>query len=249
MNQENLYDKLQEFLGKLQGNYNVLEEKINIDVQMEYFESSKEIKNSVDVVDTMNTSDNLFNTSIPIQDKKLLLVQLASIGKVEAFRTLEKYNTNPDPELRDWSTLAMQESRMHLQSSFLDENQVFISTGLGGKGKKLRYFVVLLAKEGVILEEFQKKIVEKEVGYIFQKHDSEIEETASTHSFFIIKALIPIPVAIQEIFEEAIAECNQFGDFLQSNFIVTNVKELSFDEIQNILDSSQFPDQDTNFLK
>ncbi|HEX2937097.1 MAG TPA: hypothetical protein VHO72_17210 [Bacteroidales bacterium] len=247
MSQENLYDKLQEFLGKLQGNYNVLEEQINIDVQMEYFESSKEIKNSVDAVDTLNTSDNLFSESVSIEDKKLLLVQLASIGKVEAFRTLEKYNNNPDPELKDWSTLAMQESRMHLESSFLDENQVFISTGLGGKGKKLRYFIVFLAKDEVILDDFQRRIVEKEVGYIFQKNDSEIEETTSAGSFIIMKALIPIPVAIQEILEEAIAECNQYGNFLQTNFIITNVKELTFEEIQNII-TAQRSDEENNML-
>ncbi len=248
MSQENLYDKLQDFLGKIQGNYNVLEEKINIDVQMEYFENSKDIKGSMDAIETMNTSEDLFNESVSIEDKKNLLIRLASIGKVEAFRTLEKYNSNPDPELKDWSTLAMQESRMHLESTFLDENQVFISTGLGGKGKKLRYFIVFLAQKGAVLADFQKKIVEKEVGYIFQKNDSEIESTTSSDSFIIIKALIPIPVAIQEMFEEAIAECNQFGDFLQTNFIVTNVKELSFEEIQNILDTTQFPEQDTNLL-
>lgn len=247
MSQENLYDKLQEFLGKLQGNYNVLEEQINIDVQMEYFESSKEIKNSVDAVDTLNTSDNLFSESVSIEDKKLLLVQLASIGKVEAFRTLEKYNNNPDPELKDWSTLAMQESRMHLESSFLDENQVFISTGLGGKGKKLRYFIVFLSKDEVILDDFQRRIVEKEVDYIFQKNDSEIEETTSAGSFIIMKALIPIPVAIQEILEEAIAECNQYGNFLQTNFIITNVKELTFEEIQNIITAQRF-DEENNML-
>ncbi len=249
MDQENLYDKLQEFLGKIQGNYNVLEEQINIDVQMEYFESSKEIRNSVDAVDTLNTSDKLFNASVSIEDKKMLLVQLASIGKVEAFRTIEKYNTNPDPELKDWSTLAMQESRMHLESSFLDENQVFISTGLGGKGKKLRYFIVFLAKDEIVLDEFQKKVVENEVAYIFRKNDSEIEEVTSSGSFIIIKALIPIPVAIQEILEDAIAECNQYGNFLQTNFIITNVKELSFEEIGNILASTQSSDEDTDMLQ
>lgn len=248
MSQENLYDKLQEFLGKLQGNYNVLEEQINIDVQMEYFESSKEIRNSVDAVDTLNTSDNLFNESVSIEDKKTLLVRLASIGKVEAFRTLERYNINPDPELKDWSTLAMQESRMHLESTFLDENQVFISTGLGGKGKKLRYFIVFLAKDEIVLDDFQKKIVENEVAYIFRKSNSEIEEIKSSGSFIIMKALIPIPVAIQEVLEEAIAECNQYGNFLQTNFIITNVKELSFEEIGNILASAQSSNDDADML-
>ena len=248
MSQENLYDKLQEFLGNIQGNFNVLEEQIDIDVQMAYFESSKDIKKSFSSVETMNTSNDLFSDTVTLEDKRQLLIKLASVGNVEAFRTLEKYRSNPDPELKDWATLAMQESRMHLESSFLDENQVFISTGLGGKGKKLRYFVVFLANEGVLLSKFQKKVIEKEIGYVFGKSDAEIEEISQYDAFVIIKVIIPIPVPIHELFEDAIIECNQFGDFLQTNFIVTNVKELSFEEIRNILENTQLPEKDTNKL-
>ncbi len=39
--------------------------------------------------------------------------------------------------------LAFQENKMLLESSLLDENQILISTGLGGKGMKLRYFTVM----------------------------------------------------------------------------------------------------------
>lgn len=248
MSQENLYDKLQEFLGNMQGNFNVLEEQIDIDVQMAYFESSKDAKKSLSAIETMNTSNDLFSDGIALEDKRQLLIKLASVGNVEAFRTLEKYHNNPDPELKDWATLAMQESRMHLESSFLDENQVFISTGLGGKGQKLRYFIVFLAKSGVLLSKFQKKVVENEVGYIFEKNGAEIEDISQYDAFVIIKAIIPIPVSIHELFEDAIIECNQFGDFLQMNFIVTNVKELSFEEIQNILDTTEIHGSDGNLL-
>ena len=39
------------------------------------------------------------------------------------------------------------------------------------------------------------------------------------------------------IFQEAINECNHYGDFLEVDFIVTNVKTLSFKEIKEFLKS------------
>jgi hypothetical protein len=56
--------------------------------------------------------------------------------------------------LKDWAALSLQESRMTLESSLLDENQVIISTGLGGKAKKLRYFAVIAAKRRENFSEF-----------------------------------------------------------------------------------------------
>jgi hypothetical protein len=35
---------------------------------------------------------------------------------------------------------------------------------------------------------------------------------------------------------EAIEECNEYGDFLNDDFIVTNVRVLSFEEIEDFLD-------------
>ncbi len=241
MGQENLYSKIQELLGNLKSNFNILEDHIDIDVQLEYFETSKDIKKSIDCEDTLNQKDSLFSNEISFDQKKSLLIKLASIDKVEAFRALEQYQKNPDPTLKDWATLAMQESRMLLESSLLDQNQVFISTGLGGKGQKLRYFIVFLVKHEMTLDDLRKKVILSEMNYIFKKFNAEIEDIKHSNTFSTVKAIIPIDVHLNEMFEEAIENCNQFGNFLQMNFIVTNVKELTFEEINQVLQTSQFP--------
>jgi hypothetical protein len=241
MEQENLYNKIQEVLGNLHGTFNILEEQIDINIQLDYFESSKETKKTIDIEETLKIKEDLFSNILSLNEKKTLMVRLACINKVEAFRILERYRQNPDPELKGWAALAMHESKMLLESSLLDENQVFISTGLGGKGTKLRYFIVFLAKKDVILSELQKKITSTEVDYLFKRYEAEIEEIKFFNDIASIKALIPIKVQLNEMFEEAIENCNQFGDFLQMNFIVTNVKELSFEEIKEVLETSQFP--------
>jgi hypothetical protein len=246
MDQENLYHQIQEILGSLQGNYNILEEQIDIDVQMEYFESSKNIRKTFNISKILENKNDLFSNDITIDDKKLLLSRLASIENVEAFRALEKYRNNPDPELKDWSTLAMQESKMLLESSFLDENQVFISTGLGGKGNKLRYFVVFIAKQDKVIDDFYRKIISSEMEFIFKNYDAEIEEFNFSEKYVTLRTIIPIDVSLNELFEYSVSECNQFGDFLEVNYIITNVKELSFSEIEQVLTTSKFNNDDNN---
>jgi len=128
---------------------------------------------------------------------------------------------------------------MLLESLLLDENHVFISTGLGGKGEKLRYFIVLFGKENSDFTELQKKIIRNEFHIHLKKYNSELEELNFSGSLANMLAMIPMKVIIKQIFTEAIKECNQYGDFLVSNFIITNVKELSFDEIREYVKNQQ----------
>ena len=243
MEQENLYQMIQEFLGDLKGTYNVLEEQIDIDTQLEYFEASKCVKKTLDSNEALQRREDLFSGTLTIDQKKTLLNELACIDKVEAYRVLERYKEYPDSELKDWASLALHENRMLLESALLDENQVFISTGLGGKGMKLRYFVVFQAKKGLNFGSFEKRVITNEVGYLFNKHDAEIEEIKISHNLATIKAIIPMEVQLHDMFEQAIENCNVFGDFLQTNFIVTNVKELTLEEINRVLQTSKFPDE------
>ncbi|HEY4787240.1 MAG TPA: hypothetical protein VIH57_14375, partial [Bacteroidales bacterium] len=212
---------------------------IDIDVQLEYFESSRDIKKTINCEETFASREDIFSELVSLEKKKLLLVSLACIDKVEAFRALERYWKNPDPELKAWAAMAMQESKMLLESSLLDENQIFISTGLGGRGNKLRYFVVFFAKDEFSFDELHKKVINNEMAMLFKKYDAEIEEIKFFETFSTVKAVVPINAQLNNMFEEGIENCNQFGNFLQMNYIVTNVKELTPDEIIKVLENSK----------
>ena len=101
MNEGDLLGKIQEMLGSIDGKFNVLEEQIDIDVQIRYFEMSGEVKKTLDSAEILNQSENLFDESISTDQKKKLLVGLASVDKAEAFRILERYNQSPDPDLKE----------------------------------------------------------------------------------------------------------------------------------------------------
>ncbi|MFZ5941083.1 MAG: hypothetical protein ACOYXB_10975 [Bacteroidota bacterium] len=233
---ENLLDKIKEMFGTNPGTFNIMEEQIDIDLQMDYFEASRRIASEVDEFWAMDQAKNLIEDDYPLEVKKRILARLASMEKVEAYRVIENYLKVADPEIRDWTQLALQESRMHLESQLLEENQIFISTGLGGKEHKLRYFVVLIARSRKILSEVQQKVIKSEFAFILKKYDAEIEEIEFSDYLATILLLLPINYPIKQVFTEAIEECNQYGDFLRDHFIVTNVKKLTFKEIRDFIE-------------
>ncbi len=233
---ENIYEKIKELFGTASKKLNILQETINLDLQIEYFEAAEKIRKDLDEDEIMKDVYKLNDPNIKLEDKKKLLSGIASLDKVEAYRVIEKYMENPDPSLRDWGILALQESRMVLESKLLDEDRIFISTGLGGKGSKLRYFVVILGVDShKNLNTTQKKIIKNEFETTLRKYEAEIEEIKFSGHMASLMTIIPMNVTIKRLFEEAIMECNQFGNFLTPNFIITNVKALEFEEIRNFL--------------
>lgn len=233
---ENIYDKIREFFGNGAGNLNILEEQIDVDVQLKYFDRSRKYKKNPDPGDAIALADNLFKEEINIERKKEILIKLASMEEVKAFRILQSYMEERPDELRDWTILALQESKMLLESKLLDENQIFISTGLGGKGDKLRYFVVIIANRENEFNDFQKKIIRQEFLYTLEKHESEVENFDFSENLATIMAIVPLDKPVKAVFEEAIEECNNYGDFIKNDFVITNVKKLSFQEINDFLE-------------
>ena len=232
---ENIYDRIQEIFGESPGTLSILEEKVDIDLQMEYFEFSKSVKKDLDETVIMQEKQGLYDPDWSEEKKKRLFARLASIENVEAYRFIESYLREGREEYRDWAILALQESRMLLESKLLDENQVFISTGLGGKDSKLRYFVVLIRKDKGDFPELQKRIILNEYEICLKKFNAEIENLDFIENYATLLVIIPLRASLKDVFREAISECNQYGDFLKSNFIVTNVRELGLEEIEDFL--------------
>lgn len=232
MEEDNIYKKIQTAISSLPENFSILEEQIDVDLQMEYFNYKRDIEKRLDVDIIVQFQNDLLNPFIPIEQKKNILVTLASQERVEAYRVIEKYALQPDRELQDWTILAMQESRMVIQSLLMDEQQVYISTGLGGKGQKLRYFVVFIANENIsAYTSVQQKLIRNELEFTIQKSDGELEEINFYENLAISVLLLPVKSDIQLIFTTVISECNQYGDFVRPDIIITNVKRMSVDEI------------------
>ena len=240
MESENVYRKIQEFFGGLNNNFSVMEDPVDVAVQINYFETSGRTRGAVNEEEVLVRKNELFDPQVSLEIKKALLVQMAGVPSPEIYRVLENYAKTPDAGLKDWSKMALQENRLLLESHLLDDRQVFISTGLGGKGNKLRYFVVLINKNSDDLKPFQQKVVQDEMEYALQKYDSELEKLNFMQHYTTMRVVVPICSDLTKLFRDGIYECNQFGDFLSTDFIVTNLKELSEEEINEALSENHY---------
>lgn len=237
MEEDNIYKKIKEAIASLPENFSILEEQVDVELQMEYFNYSRDMKAKFTVDDILQRQDDLFDPDVSLQEKKDLLVLLASQEKVEAFRAIEKYAKNPDPDLKPWSILALQESRMVIQSSLMDEQQVYISTGLGGKGQNLRYFVVFIGNDNV--DEYsgvQKKLIHDELEFSLKRHEGILEEITFDKELAEALLLLPVKSDIQDVFSSVINECNEYGNFVRQDIIITNVKRMTTEEIRDFID-------------
>ena len=144
MEQIENFDSLNDFLSQMEDNVSIISGNIPVEIQLQYYKFIEKLDKNLNKEEINERADMLFTPEMDIEEKKKLLVQLASFDDVKFFRTIEKYNKQPDPELKHWASMAYNHAKVNLENSFLPEKKILISTGLGGKGSKLRYFVVLL---------------------------------------------------------------------------------------------------------
>jgi hypothetical protein len=236
MEEEQFYNNIKKALENLPANFSILEERIEIEVQMKYFEFTKALRERRISDECFENREQLFIADVPVERKKEILSAIATVDDVKAYRTLETFVKENEGEIKQWATLALQESRMLIQSSLLDEQQVFISTGLGGKGQKLRYYVVFINRiQESLLNDTQQKLVREELIYELKGYEGEFESMDFMEGFSTALVMLPLKVDINNVFRKIIDECNQYGDFLEDDMIVTNVKVMSRSEIIQLL--------------
>ena len=233
---ENLFAKIQEILGGTPGSMKILEQQIDMDLQVEYYECSRKIASEFDETWAIDHIQYLDEPGYSDEVKKDILARLASIVDVGCYRAIESYASTAEEELRDWAILALNESRMHLESRIMEENQVYISTGLGGRENKLRYFVVLMTRNLSPLSDTNRMVIRNEFDFVLKRFDAEIEKIEFSGYLATVLLLLPMNYSLKSVFSEAIRECNLYGQFLNDDFIVTNVKTLSFQEIKAFIE-------------
>jgi len=222
---ETIYDKIQTIIGNLDGNLNILEEEIDINIQLEYFELSKELKknqlylNKLQAIEVLKSANNK-NTEL-----KKAILSLSILNDVEALRALEQFLKQSNGEIRKWALIACQENKMLIESSLLDQNQIFITTGLGGKNGKLRYCLAIPVSNKKELSYAEQNIITEEFSEVISQFSSTIEEMYfSDKNYLFGLVLVPLKIPIKRLFATAIAHCNEYGNFLNTDYLITNVK-------------------------
>jgi hypothetical protein len=233
-------DDFRNSIGKLGGNIHILEEPVPVEEQMSYFAFSEKVKKGHFRYDVLDMSEYdimelLTDEEVPLTKKKSILAALAVARSVKQYRILEHYLQLCSSDTRGWTLMALMEARIGLETDLSGEKQVFISSGLGGKKDKMRFYVLFFTKNGQILEPYQYAVVRDEGRFLLEKQGCRLEHISCGEKYVEMLALVPIGADVKVIFSSVITGCNEFGDFLSQTFTVTNVKILGKEEIDAII--------------
>ncbi|MBQ4216313.1 MAG: hypothetical protein II663_08590, partial [Bacteroidales bacterium] len=214
--QKDLFDKIQKIYQKNPNRLNIIEEQIDLDIQMNYFKRSGMLKKQVVTLDEVLAKvPVLYDPDARLEEKRDILILLASFEDIETFRFLEKYKNEAVGEIKLWASMAYRESKLLLESSLLeDDERILISTGLGGKGTKLRYFICLVHKNEEFFTETQERIIRNELASSMERHDAELESFSVENHLLKMFLLVPINEQVKDIVNDIIDACEELGDFL-----------------------------------
>ena len=236
--QDDLLKNLRQTLSE-QGieSFHVLEDLVPIEEQMEYFRYFDRLRRENSPFVRDEEIALLFSPDATVERMKKSLSRLASIPDVGAYRAIETYHSSPlEPELFNWSSMSLVGSRIILSSDLSGQQQIYVSSGLGGHEKKLRFFGLFTTNDRQPLTDLQKEIVEREFHFQLQQADVEIERFEIKDNYFTLLMLFPIDSDVRTSINEAVNEINQYGNFLDPKFLFTNVKILTESEIDKLLE-------------
>jgi hypothetical protein len=237
--QEDAFKRFYESFQNLEGKFHILEHRVPVEQQMDYFKYSDRIKKEMRHIDDLGIEkafSRLNDNGLLVEEKKRILSILAVSKQVKAYRILEEYVRNAAAEIVNWAYMALMESRITLESELSGERHVYISTGLGGKGGKLRFYVLILSLNGFTFLDYQHKVIEKEFNYALTGNDCEIERLTVGDKYVELVFLVPIKLNVKQLLENIIKECNVYGNFLSEIYTITNVKEMDRFEVERIVE-------------
>ena len=237
---ESLYDKLQSVAKLISNNFSTIDEPIDMKLQTAYFLRSKKVKEvHKDNKPELEQIADLYDPSLTNEQIEERLILLSDIDDPRAYRILEEFAQKSENRLHKWAVMAQQESKMLIEGSLLNERQIFVSTGLGGRGNLLRYFVGLVGHGVEEFEPYQQHIIQSEFETALRTNRSELEKAEFQGRYAALTMLIPLDVPFHDVLLRAVEECNQYGNFLEEDFLVTNVRMLSFDDMEEIVKNRQ----------
>lgn len=233
---DEIINKLKDSSGALKQNFHLLEEIIPLEEQMKYFEYSQRVRDEKDYVNRDFLVARLFAPDLDVEERRYNLSMLAGLIDIAAYRALETYHSSPlEAELAHWSALALIESRMLINTDLSGEKQLLVSTGLGGSNGMLRFFAIVASKDRSDFSELQQSIIDREFKFAFEKNEIIVEMFELKHNYLKILLLSGLSNDLRKIFENAILECNQLGDFLDERFMLTNVRQFDDQQIDDLL--------------
>ena len=236
-------DKYQQSFQNMEGKIHVLEHQIPLEEQMDYFRESKDWKELTKKEKFFDESkceewfDKVCLGEGDMEQQKTYIIRLANSRQPKAFTYLKQLtDICENPELKNWIYMAIIDIQMALESEMSGEKQVYVATGLGGKGEELLFCILLYSRTLKPFEAYQKDIVEREFNYVLLRENCDVDRIEVGEVSVKLMIYIPFRASIRHLMAKAIGSCNEYGDFLSEHYTITNVKELNEDEIKEAIE-------------
>lgn len=226
----------------MDGKIHVLEQRIPIEEQMTYFRQAKAWKERTDnkeeaTDDLVNGWLKLYENTEDPAEKKDYIIRLAASHHPKAYTILKELAQEcEDTELRNWICVAVVDIQMALESDMSGEKQIYVATGLGGKGEKLLFCLLFYSRTLTPFEPYQCDTIDREFRYILEKESCEVAQIEVGDIYAKLLIYIPFRENIRHCIGHAIESCNEYGNFLSEHYTITNVKELDEEEIREAIE-------------
>lgn len=214
--QEGLQEHLDKMLENLPKEIRVVEYAIDADTMRQYQRLAEYYK-SIEINGYVLEMDL---AALKEEDEfRKVLVQIACLGSVEAYRKLEQFEKTDLSEWKEkWTQMALMQCQIQLENELRDEPIGFIATGLGGLGNKIRYFFAV--KSDQPFDAGKDRFVQQIFEEILKEYEADLEEVIVYEHFIQFKVLLPFNISLVEIVIKGIESC----DFLDEEFFITNTQ-------------------------
>lgn len=184
--------------------------------------------------DIINAENILFDPNTPLEKKKWAIVSLAHIVRPDVFDVLKKYNENPEPTLRVWAQMALDECRAFLQAELGEGEKITISSLAGRVGERLRYYFVLNPTAGLWHAE-NELLLRTAISEVSRALNFEIENVEFGDNFVLVTALHLLDQAQEELVDGIFEFCDCDGPILGDRCLISNTHKPPESEIKEWL--------------
>ncbi|MDD5041387.1 MAG: hypothetical protein PHX87_02260 [Candidatus Peribacteraceae bacterium] len=176
--------------------------------------------------EALHSAKRLFGKNVSLDEKRELLFRLAHIGTIRSFDLLCKYLKKPDPALKGWAVLCLEECRMYLEMDLLDEDEGGMIMGpSGGLGQQLRYYVVIGTDGSRSWQAKGRTAAKRAFAKACERWNSRVEKVSYGTRHILLTILIHIDTAPDDLIMEALRKANGKQILLKEYYYITNVEK------------------------
>jgi len=249
-------DELSSFLDRLnkakQSEIGFLDINLGKDFIFEFLETYSKLSKEHFLFEELLENNPLELPEKNIDSIKKWLVHISKFTRTESLEIFKEVLENPEfTEIHAWAQMCDMILKANFRSEILNEDQMFMLTGMGGKDNKIRMFVGFVTDNKVDFTEVQANVLKKELSFTLNKHKGELEKIEFDAEVAKAIFLLPFDARIGDIISQAVEKANELGHYIKDNFLFTNNGELSRHEILDFFEKKEKPQttqpkEDTN---